>query len=164
MSASASKSVTNTPTTTTDNRVGADNGAIVLGAGAQLVNETLADDVAETALDTAGEVAKAGLQTSADMAETAARAALTINADSLDFAGNVVDGAAAIMGKQVAASTAAVDSNSALAARVSELAIENMEANKNDATAQTVQEVAKYAATAAAAAAGIYFLSKTFKK
>lgn len=164
MSASASKSSTKTDTYTTDNRVGADNGAIVLGAGAQLVNETLSDDVAEAALETAGDVAETGLETSADMAETAARAALTINSDSLDFAGNVVDTAATLMGKQVAASTAAVDTNSALAARVSELAIENMEANKNDATAQTVQEVAKYAATAVAVAAGLYFLSKTLQK
>lgn len=154
MSASASKSSADTSTISTDNRVAADNGSIVLGQGATL--ETLSDDVALSALQTAGSVAETGLSTAARLSETSAEVAKTVNADSLDFAGNVIDTASSLLARQIKS----VDTATENAAATSKTAIEQVVRNAADPTNTTLQDVAKYAAIGGVALAAVWLLKK----
>lgn len=142
MSKSKSSSQANQTTSQQDNRIAASDSAIAVGAGATLVQETVSDDIAVSAIEESTRVAREGLATSRDVVDSGADLARDLNSDSLTFAGGVLDTAASVFERQLSESTAAQRG-------LAETAIQNIEKNKRDADSDVIQTVAKYAATAA---------------
>lgn len=140
MSGSKASTQANQTSTTTDKRVAADNGAIVLGEGARL--EQLSDDVAIKAI------------------ESTTGAARAINADSLSFGRDVFDLGTDVVGKAIEGVTDTVATNAKLAESLSTVAIQNLEKNKRDAEADTTQTLGKYAAVAGTVIAAALILRR----
>jgi hypothetical protein len=142
MSSSRASTQANQQTTSTDNRIAADNGAIALSGGSTLIQDTLSDDVAIAAI------------------ENSTGAAKEITKESLGFAGNVVDTGADVVSQALAAAKDTVSTNARLAENLSTVAISKLEANAADASNRTVENVAKYAAIGAAVIAVAVVLRK----
>ena len=131
MSASASKSEANQTSTTAnyDNRVAADNGAVVVGSGSSATFESMDKEVALAAITGAG-----------DMAKRQADLAHSVTDDSLSFAKGIVDSGATLIGKQLDTSREVQQDNNALATALSTLAVNS--ANPNATVNDTVKQVA----------------------